>query len=244
MPPSATQTEDQIERSLAAVRTGTASAADADLIAAAMAADRSMLVGLRAEQPQPLTSPGRIEIVHDLETLDMAQTAHILSIGAVAVDVSSGGIIGRFYDVIGLAPQPERTSLDATLQWWHSEKVSTLARDEVMVDGTHAIPLPLALTRYSQWLNQYGEAGIWGNGSDFDNAILDHAFRQHGLRWQYWRNRCMRTLRGLLQTERAPVPATLTAHIAIDDATAEAAELCTLLRQLAVIAPATPPIQQ
>jgi hypothetical protein len=38
---------------------------------------------------------------------------------------------------------------------------------------------------------------IWGNGSDFDNALLSDLFRSFGMKqpWAFWNNRCFRTFK-------------------------------------------------
>ncbi|WP_376767405.1 3'-5' exoribonuclease domain-containing protein [Paludibacterium denitrificans] len=78
------------------------------------------------------------------------------------------------------------------------------------------------------------DAPIWGNGSDFDNAILQHAFRQHGLRWPYWRNRCLRSLRGVVldlypQCANETPPFEGLKHHSMDDARHEARQLVVFL---------------
>lgn len=59
-------------------------------------------------------------IMCDLETLDTATTACVLSIGLVAFDPNSGVINDRFYAAFPRAQQLKvgRTISDATLTWW------------------------------------------------------------------------------------------------------------------------------
>jgi len=187
-------------------------------------------------QITPLVVPHRVEIVHDLETKDVTASAHILTLGAVAIDVDNGHIVDRFS--VKLMPlQPHRTISADTTAWWQSDAVSDVARQAALHNREQGIGIGDALCRYQAFIERYPSAGLWGNGSDFDNVILNHAFTQYGLKWPYHRNRCLRTLRGLLNAPRRAFPSHLTPHVAIDDAEAEALELVALLGQLAVLEP-------
>jgi len=188
-------------------------------------------------QIRPLVTTGRIEIVHDLETKDIRASAHILTLGAVAIDVDSGRIVERF-DAKLMPLQPHRTVSADTTAWWQSDAVSDAGRRAALHNREQGIGIGEALCRYQDFIERYPSAGLWGNGSDFDNVILAHAFTQYGLVWPFRRNRCLRTLRGLLGAKRRDFPGHLTPHVAIDDAEAEALELATLLGQLAMLEPA------
>lgn len=188
-------------------------------------------------------------IIADLETLDTQPSAVILTAGLIAVDVTDTGltVLSRWYRHIeweDSSAQTDRTfSLD-TFNWWRQQ--SDQAIHEAFTAGPR-LPLWLAMQSLSAWL-QLNPYPIRGNGSDFDNAILQHAFEQHGLRWPYWQNRCLRSLKGdvtqLYPGLQLPEwPDHLTKHIAIDDAEHEAHVLAALLHGLkrsAQHAPATP----
>lgn len=180
------------------------------------------------------------QIIIDNETLDIAPSAVLLTVGAVAVEVVDGKatVLSRWYRRINWhlpdIAQPQRTISQRTADWWLDQ--SEAAFNEAVADNTARIPLWLAVESLSAWLrlNPYP---IWGNGSDFDNAQLQHAFTQHGLRWPYWRNRCLRSLRGLVldlhpDAKLPEFPADKIKHHALHDAEHEAEALAVLLRTL------------
>lgn len=172
------------------------------------------------------------QIVVDLETLDTAPSAHILTVALVLVDIDApidSPAFGRkLFTAEVYRKQPGRTvSLD-TQDWW--EQQSQTARD---IAFAHSAPESIGdvMRHLADWL-QENPYPIWGNGADFDNAILSHAFNVEGLKWPYYRNRCLRTLRGVVKDLGYPLPP-LTfegiKHVAIDDALYEAKELALLM---------------
>ena len=162
----------------------------------------------------------------DLETLDTTSWAVIRSIGACIF--CRDGVVRTFYQnvdaascsALGMSTSPE------TLQWWEAQPADAKAALE-----TDKVPLKQALERFSQW---YGRNSLptWGNGSDFDNAILQSAFKCVGLpcTWKFWDNRCIRTARALFPKSTKPFDGVK--HNALDDAVNQAKELIDLDRQL------------
>lgn len=179
-------------------------------------------------------------IIIDNETLDVLPSAVLLTIGAVAVEISDNGLIvlGRWYRRIEWWPaitQPARTASQATLDWWNAQALPPFS--EAFDLDADRLSLSLAMHSLQAWL-QINPYPIWGNGSDFDNAQLQHAFTQHGLRWPYWRNRCLRSLRGTVlqlypNTQLPDFPADKIKHHALHDAEHEAEVLAVLLKTLA-----------
>jgi hypothetical protein len=181
-------------------------------------------------------------VIVDLETLDTQPSAVILTAGLVAVEITETECItlGSWYRRIewwqdfGIC-QAGRTDSADTWTWW--EKQSGLAQIEVTSDvfgDPERIPLWLAMHSLNAWL-QLNPYPIWGNGSDFDNAVLQHAFKQHGLRWPYWRNCCLRSTKNLanqlgLHVEMPAWPEDKIKHHALHDAEHEALMLAALLR--------------
>ncbi|MDR2173631.1 MAG: 3'-5' exoribonuclease [Burkholderiales bacterium] len=172
--------------------------------------------------------------VLDIETLGLCDNAIIASVGIVRME--NGVQAGCFYITID-TEQPNRSYDEETMEWWGDDERS-VARAEF--DGNiRLFPFSLknALLGVAQFLNTDDEnetAPIWGNGSDFDNRILDHAFRQHGMQWPYWRNACLRTLRNLVGGERYTPTTERVKHIAINDAMTEAEELIYLLNRIKI----------
>lgn len=171
-------------------------------------------------------------VMIDLETLGTSPGCALLSIGAVVF--SPGGLGEEFYQEIdyrrlyGLNVDP------ATLMWWHNQP--PILRDRLFTPNRSKKLLPDALVDLSAWLAEVTEdptdIGIWGNGADFDNAILQVAYAHTGLNpaWKFWQNRCYRTLKNLapqIELERIGEH-----HNALDDAKSQAVHAITLLKHL------------
>lgn len=180
-------------------------------------------------------------VIIDNETLDVTPSAVLLTIGAVAVEIENGKaiVLASWYRRLRWRAsenqQRNRTASQHTADWWAAQPIDTQV--EALEDDGCRIPLQLAMHSLQTWLSLHPYP-IWGNGSDFDNAQLQHAFTQLGLRWPYWRNRCLRSLRGLVldlypDTQLPEFPADKIKHHALHDAEHEAAVLAVLLHTLA-----------
>lgn len=178
-------------------------------------------------------------VIVDNETLATGPDAVLLSVGAVAVEVAQGRaiILGRWYRRLvhfpGEVQQPGRAVTKDTLRWWFNQDAAAF-QEAFMAPGR--VALPLAMHSLSRWL-ELNPYPIWGNGSDFDNAQLQHAFNQLGLRWPYHRNRCLRSLKGLVldmypDIQLPEFPAGKIKHHALHDAEHEADVLATLINVL------------
>lgn len=168
----------------------------------------------------------------DLETLGNTPGCAILSIGAVGFDPKTGNLSAGHYDVVsarscrrlGLHTDPD------TVAWWARQSPEA-QRVLVAADGDDALDLEVALGSLNDFIRETtgGGARIWGNGADFDNAILSAAFRAAAMRpaWLFWNNRCYRTLKSLrpeIKLERSG-----THHNALDDARTQAKHAIALL---------------
>nr|WP_294864382.1 3'-5' exonuclease [uncultured Pseudogulbenkiania sp.] len=179
-------------------------------------------------------------VIADLETMDTLPSAVILTAGLIAVEITDTGltVLSRWYRRLQWDTghrQPGRTVSQSTVDWWLEQ--SDEAFIQAFEDDGHRLPIWLAMQSLSAWLKLHPYP-IRGNGSDFDNAILQHAFQQHGLRWPYWQNRCLRSLKGDVNQLNPDLklpewPEHLTKHVAIDDAEYEAHVLAVLLREMA-----------
>lgn len=169
------------------------------------------------------------KIMVDMETLGQHAGCSILSIGAVEFDGESGSIGETFYITIsrsscrleGLKEDPE------TIKWWENQ--SEDARDKAF--NHLGLSLRDTLNHFSNWVMQFGDdVEIWGNGSDFDNAILQYAYNLLDMKqpWKFYNNRCYRTLKNLF-----PEVALVrhgTHHDALDDAKSQAEHAVAILK--------------
>jgi len=150
-------------------------------------------------------------VMIDLETYDTATTAVIRSIGAVKFDKDR--ILDKFYVNVdtssclqfGLTISPE------TAAWWEKQ-----GQEAQNVLSQTPLPLMDALNRFCQW---YGKKSLptWGNGSNFDNPIMEHAFRRVNIKcpWEFWHDRCFRTVNSMFGVKRDFQGVK---HYALDDA--------------------------
>jgi|LSQX01.1.fsa_nt_gb exodeoxyribonuclease VIII len=129
----------------------------------------------------------------DLETLDTATSAIVLTVGIVAFDPKTFATLERHHFVLQLAPQEARgrTKSQDTMKWWaqQSEEARTAAF------GGARTPIETALDEIAEVL--FNTAGVWGNGASFDNAILADLYRSFGRQqpWPFYLDRCFRTIR-------------------------------------------------
>lgn len=173
------------------------------------------------------------DVMLDLETMGNKPGAAILAIGAVKFN--QGGILDRFYCAIDLQSCLNAgLKIDAsTVMWWLNQ--SDEARAALHQDRTYHISEALIMFRRWLWVNvdsglipgQF-EFNVWGNGADFDNAMMACAYAAIGeeLPWKFWCNRCYRTLKSMssIKIERRG-----THHNALDDAESQALHLLRIL---------------
>jgi len=171
-------------------------------------------------------------VMVDLETRGNVPGCAILSIGAVAFDETGVDESAKFYTVLNTASCHAIGLFDnlSTMAWW--EKQAPEARgvlDEALVSETGIVA---GLTKFGAFLGSVASLGkiqVWGNGADFDNAILAAAYHaaEIELPWLFWNNRCYRSLKSLIKgpkLERAG-----THHNALDDAISQARHAVQLL---------------
>lgn len=169
----------------------------------------------------------RDPVMVDLETLSTRTTAAIISIGACKFNPATMSITDTFHIVVdkqscheaGLHVDPE------TIKWW--EKQSPEAR-AASYDCTSGVMIGEALRAFAEWC---GDVEVWGNGSDFDNAILANAFAVVGIPqpWKFWNNRCYRTMKN--QHPGTKLTRHGTHHNAVDDAVTQAKHLMLILKR-------------
>lgn len=172
-------------------------------------------------------------IMVDLETLGSTPGCSIIAIGAVAC-TADGWISDELYVVVsrvscathGLHEDPD------TLDWWSRQSDEARGVLAMSDDPESAMSLPEALDELNRFVSrQPGQPLVYGNGSDFDNAILASAARaaRMKLAWRFWNNACYRTIKR--RTPWVAIERTGTHHNALDDARSQATHLAALLRE-------------
>jgi exodeoxyribonuclease VIII len=163
----------------------------------------------------------------DLETMGKRGNAAIVSIGAVRF--SGGGLAEEFYKVVDLESSVVAgMDIDVcTVQWWLSQGPEA---QKIFSSSTPKASLKEALVDFKIFIGKGAE--VWGNGADFDNVILKSAYDavELPLPWQYWNNRCYRTMKGLYK--QVSLKRTGTHHNALDDAKTQAEHLIRIFAYL------------
>jgi len=160
-------------------------------------------------------------VMVDIETLDTAQTAVILSIGACHFDLYSDQIGDTILKTISLESNMNegRTASASTILWWLQQSKEAqdafLAREQLNLNN--------ALRLFGAWCSNLSPRPkqIWAKDPDFDCAILQHAFAEQKIIWpfKFWESRSVRTIVDLAYGNEAPRFSTGTKHSAVDDAT-------------------------
>lgn len=166
-----------------------------------------------------MATENKVHVMCDLETTGTRPGCCVLSLAVVP-----------FATVIPVEPFYEkiswRSSLDAgfnndedTLLWWNRQKQAV--QDEAF-SGTRSVESVLeSLSHYMAQLGEPKDIILWGNGADFDNAILSHCYKHLGLKqpWDFRNNRCYRTLKNMYPHVEYVKPDV--SHNALSDAVAQ-----------------------
>lgn len=181
----------------------------------------------------------------DIETLGTTADCMILSVGAVKFDIETGDIHNAgFYRKVSIESNKawKRDFSADTLRWWMNQKdaarLEAFKMDAGKLDpAIIGVPLEEMLNNLSAWMGDIKHPNVykvWGNGADFDQPFLQHAYKEAGVPvpWKFWDNRCLRTLKNLpvarsVKLERAGVH-----HNALDDAIHQANLVCAIWRLL------------
>ena len=166
-------------------------------------------------------------IMIDLETLGTKPGSVILSLGAVAFNLPSDRLyiedtsiddlptFYRAFSLVDTARYPFTGDLD-TIQWWMGQ-----SHEARQLFKERAISVEQCLRGFMDFISETSNGSfvkIWGNGADFDNALLTAYYRELHIQlpWRYHNNRCYRTAKDLpniKQLTRRGVH-----HNALDDA--------------------------
>ena len=169
-----------------------------------------------------------MNIMIDLETMGTSANSVILSIGAVAFNKHH--IEDRFEVFIDVDSQRNRIIHHDTLKWWLGQSPEA---QKALTDGMgKAVPMVQALIEFQVFVLKH-DGKIWGNGSDFDNALLQQAFCDACIPtpWKFWNNRCYRTIKSTYPQIKAD-PRIGVYHSAVDDAEFQAVHLMKIAKEV------------
>ena len=176
-------------------------------------------------------------IMLDLETLSLAPNALILSVGAVAFNLTTTETTHFYYTVDYTRQQGGQFHYDInTIKWWLTQEDT--ARREAAGKGT---PLGKVCEEFNAFWRVTGAKEIWANGADFDIPILAHAFQVAGYNgppWQYSQTRCYRTMRALAKQQISDwqdVEFIGTCHNALTDAAHQVRNLRKIMETLKLV---------
>lgn len=167
-------------------------------------------------------------VMLDIETMGTGMNAAIIAIGAFKFDLESPiesqtDLSNRFY-VVPTEWKGEITQ--STVEWWLTQPRE--AANAFMM--AEKLPLVDCLTELSAFV---GDCCVWGNGADFDNAIVQAACVREGVKsWSYRNNRCFRTIKNIYDSKAYTTP--VIPHHALHDAIAQATTLVRLAKEYGI----------
>lgn len=183
-------------------------------------------------------------VVVDIETLGLHSSARIVSLGAVALGAGASAMAASFYMLVDLdGLNADRSEDPSTVRWWDGQS----AQARLALHYEQRQPLEVVLGLFAGWVLQgttLDQVRMWGNGDEFDLAILADAYAQCRVLpegspwtgpaleppWLYWHGHNLRTIAALFPQVRVPTQAKATKHNALHDARHEAGALRSYLR--------------
>lgn len=154
-----------------------------------------------------------IDIMCDLETLGTIPGSVILQIALVPFRIN-GMQIGNpgkesgavEYKINSLRSQRAGFKVDdATETWWKRQNTDLTAEVFSGTMGPREVFCEVITLDFQMWKKQYKTVRLWGNGSDFDNAMLAsvYALFHRSTPWDFYNSRCYRTLKNLFPDVRS-----------------------------------------
>ncbi len=149
----------------------------------------------------------------DLETLDTAHTAKILSIGAVCAEET-------FYCEIDQALYPQGdvfTASQDTIEWWESQGG--------FKPSCESVSPAAAMACLSDWWGMVAAHNldgceVWANSPSFDCKIINHHLTTLAASplWNFWQERDVRTVKAVAKAMKLPIRTFNNPHNALKDA--------------------------
>lgn len=139
------------------------------------------------------------DIMVDIETLGTDSNSVIVSISAVAFDITNGKS-GKSFEVgITILEQTLYGGQidNDTMQWWSNQSKDAKKALTRVTPRT----VEQALLGFNKWLVDtvsvdLKDTKLWGNGSNFDNVLIRNLYRRHNIDFvlPYWCDNDVRTL--------------------------------------------------
>lgn len=167
----------------------------------------------------------------DIETMGGPPKGALISIGACYFDIRTGNIGNQFSCNVSLGSSiaAGMKTDERTIEWWNKESNT----EALMLTRLNTVPLSHALMGFMDWIAENRKQPMmWGNGSTFDNIILDEAFKlcelpfpSHYRQWRdmrTWTQELGKDLLGLKKKDFLHLEEDWQAHVALDDAIRQA----------------------
>lgn len=170
-----------------------------------------------------------IDVMIDLETLGTNPNSPVLSIGAVAFNLSDYTLGKKFYSALGVQDQLNRGRAPsaATLAWWMGQ-----TNDAKCVFKEDAVSPRAAIEGFTYFIKSLEtDVRVWGKGPSFDITIMEDLFYQYEMEvpWKFWNIRCVRTILDFLPNPNFAKSGV--AHNALDDAVNQANEVMAAVKE-------------
>lgn len=167
----------------------------------------------------------------DWETFDTRPTAMVLSLGATCFepnDLTSWDTLTKqsFYTVFDLDSELDRTISPDTVLWWMRQDKKAITA--ITNPSESKVSLAQGIISFNTWLRENEVTHLIGNGSNFDNPILENIYQQLNIKAElsYWASLDLRTAKWLATNKNKyldmPKPAGMIAHNAMHDSIYEA----------------------
>lgn len=162
-----------------------------------------------------------VEAMIDLESMGTDRYSPIVAIGAVRFEAGPMQAMVPFYQAITLESclKVGLRSSASTILWWMKQS----AEAQKVFSDPEAVDLPIALDSFTDWLNSRPDR-LWGNSAAFDLGLLADAYKacSKEVPWQFYNERCYRTLKSLPIAKDIALKRRGTHHNALDDALSQA----------------------
>jgi hypothetical protein len=137
-----------------------------------------------------------MDLMIDIETLDTAPSAVILSVGICAFDME--GIHDKKYFLLDATEQQKqgRTISFDTIEWWLQQSKSVIDA-AFHIDADKKTTVPTFLKEFGYFCGKNRVQKVWAQGTDFDLSMLSdlHRTNEVELPYSFWSARDSRTLR-------------------------------------------------